>query len=85
MIRWYLSFPGKLKTRIADAFLNMNKTEKWNTELQKWQMWGFKPIDMSLYDKEKQLCKLSKSHHLNPISSQLPLHNEDNSHTSNIL
>ena len=47
-----LFFTAELKENIRQAFLKINETPKWNDELAKFSVWGFKSIDISLYENE---------------------------------
>ena len=61
-----LFYAGEMKQKITEAFLQMNKSEKWHKELAAFNIWGFKTIDSSLYDEEVELKKLVKDMVLRP-------------------
>lgn len=54
--------PADVKSKIAEALLEMNASQKWQAELQKFNVWGFKPVDTSHYNKEdlKQVVEEKK-------------------------
>lgn len=51
---------ASLKERITEALCQMNQNPKWQEELAQLSLWGFKPIDNSLYDKEKDIKAIVK-------------------------
>lgn len=59
-------FAGETKKQICDALLNMNKSEKWQKALSAFDVWGFKEIDSSLYQEEKELTSFVKGMSLRP-------------------
>ena len=56
-----------MKKKISKALIEMNTIPKWNERLSKFGVWGFKQIDMSLYDQETELKDLVKSMSLQPV------------------
>ena len=53
-------FSGDLKQKIVNALLNMNKSVEWNAELAKYNVWGFKPGSVDVYDEEKEIKDMVK-------------------------
>lgn len=59
--------PDDTKKKITQALLSMNRIEKWNKELARYNVWGFKASDVSLYDQEKAIKSMVKEQTLNAV------------------
>lgn len=61
-----IPFSEELKNSLKEAFLSMNKSAKWREELAKYKVWGFKPSDHTLYNKQKEIMEIMKDQKLRP-------------------
>ncbi len=59
-------FSAEFKKAIAEAFLEMNQTEKWKQKLEEFHVWGFKRVDSSLLDMDQHILNVVKKLTLRP-------------------
>ena len=59
-------FPDDLKKKIAKALLDMNQIEKWKEKLDEYNVWGFQPVEASLFNKDQNIEDVNKKLTLRP-------------------
>ena len=52
------SIPADLKAKVTDSLLNISKKSSWSKRFQAFNITEFVPVDMTLYDLEKELAEL---------------------------
>ena len=56
-----------MKSKIATALLDMNKSVEWKKILDRFNVWGFKTVSPDLYNQEKEIRELVKDMSVNAI------------------
>ena len=54
-------FAATTRVELTEALLEMHKSTKWKSELDKYNLWGFKQIEESLYAEEAEINEQVKT------------------------